>query len=116
MNGSYILNIRDLACKNRAYLEVVSTNLSQVTIMHLIPGEEIGSEIHAEVDQQIIVMDGKGTSILGGLRTKVETGDMITVHAGTQHNVIADRGVALGVFTVYSGPEHPVNEFKERKD
>ena len=113
--SSYIINIRDITRANRAYLEVLSTNKSQLTIMHLKPGEEIGSEIHEDLDQYIVLADGEATSVLSGVRTKMAMEDMAVVYAGTQHNILADRGVAAGVFTIYSLPEHPPDEFRENK-
>jgi mannose-6-phosphate isomerase-like protein (cupin superfamily) len=76
--------------------------------MALGPGEEIGMETHADVDQFIRVEAGRGTVILDGKEQPLEDGSAVVIPAGTKHNILnASRTEALKLYTIYSPPEHP---------
>ena len=80
---------------------------SQLVLMSLKPGEEIGMETHENVDQFFRIDQGEGEVIIDGEKTTVRDGSAIVVPAGSRHNVINTGGSDLKLYTVYSPPNHP---------
>ena len=73
------------------------------------PGEEIGNEVHAKVDQFFRIEQGEAAFIFDGKEKHLaKEGDAVIVPAGTYHNVINTSKVAnLKLYTIYSPPNHP---------
>jgi len=100
--------IQEMALANNDFRRVVFTNKhSQVVLMSLLPGEDIGAEVHDLVDQVLFFANGRGEAIIGKERRAIAPGDMFTVPSGIEHNFINTGNEALKLFTVYSPPEHP---------
>lgn len=78
---------------------------SQLVIMTIPAGGEIGEEIH-EVDQILTFVSGLGEAIVGGERKGVAQGDLVVVPAGVKHNFRNTGPNALVLYTVYAPPEH----------
>jgi mannose-6-phosphate isomerase-like protein (cupin superfamily) len=99
--------------------EVMTGPHSQVVLMSVEPGGEIGEEVHDDVDQVLVFVDGTGEAVLGGDSRSVEPGDLVFVPAGTRHNFVNRGDTALKLYTVYSPPEHAagtVHHTKEEAD
>jgi mannose-6-phosphate isomerase-like protein (cupin superfamily) len=81
----------------------------QLVVMCLQPGEEIGEEVHANVDQFFRVEQGEARFIFNRTEERlVEAGDAVVVEAGTRHNVLnPSKTSALKLYTIYSPPNHP---------
>jgi mannose-6-phosphate isomerase-like protein (cupin superfamily) len=95
------------ARRNPFFREVVSTGPhAQVVVMTIPPGGEIGEEIHDDVDQALVFVEGEGTAVLDGHRSPVSTNYLVHVTAGTRHNVLNDGPVDLKLYTVYTAPQH----------
>lgn len=105
----YHADIEKKAEKNKYFREVLfTTRLSQLVVMSLKPGEDIGLETHANTDQFFRVEEGKGKAILDGEEYRLKAGSAIVVPAGTEHNVInTSKEEALKLYTIYTPPEHP---------
>ncbi|CDZ96507.1 RmlC-like jelly roll fold [Phaffia rhodozyma] len=91
---------------------------SQVVLMTVQPGGEIGDEVHT-VDQALSFTSGIGKAIVGGEEQDVKAGDLVVVPAGTQHNFINTGPNPLILYTVYSPAEHnpkTVHKTKEEAD
>jgi mannose-6-phosphate isomerase-like protein (cupin superfamily) len=74
--------------------------------MNLLPGEDIGEEIH-ELDQFIRVEMGKGKAILDGVEHEIEDDYAIVIPAGAKHNIInTSHDEPMKLYTIYSPPEH----------
>ena len=100
-------NIIDRARRNTFFREVVATGPhSQVVVMSLPPGGEIGLETHTELDQVLVVVDGKGVAELGNETRAIDAGTLIQVPAGTLHNVVNTGLGDLRLYTVYAPPAH----------
>lgn len=78
---------------------------SQLVLMSLKPGEEIGEEVH-ELDQFIRIEAGQGKAVLDGAEHAVADGTALVIPQGTRHNVLNTGTEALKLYTVYSPPEH----------
>jgi len=101
-------NIEKDALNNNDFRHVLYTgNYSQLVLMSLKPGEEIGKEVHETVDQFFRFEEGEGIVSIDGIEQKVGDGDAVIVPAGASHNVINTSKTAdLKLYTIYSPPEH----------
>jgi len=102
-------DIEKKTLENNYFREVLFTGPnSQLVVMALKPGEEIGMETHDDVDQFIRVEAGTGKAVLDGKEIPLADGSAVVVPAGTQHNVInTSTSDSLKLYTVYTPPEHP---------
>jgi mannose-6-phosphate isomerase-like protein (cupin superfamily) len=103
----YIVNIEEATAKNSHYRHVLFTaKHTQLVVMSLKPGEEIGEEVH-ELDQFIRFEAGEGTVILDGKTHAVSDGFAVVIPAGTKHNVVnRSKTAELKLYSLYSPPEH----------
>ena len=108
MSG-FVTDIESDTLANEDYRRVLFTGPNtQLVLMTLQPGDEIGSEIHADHDQFIRVERGDGVVMLGGVKHRLSDGVAVVVPAGVEHNVInTSRNEPLRLYTLYSPPEHP---------
>jgi mannose-6-phosphate isomerase-like protein (cupin superfamily) len=96
--------------KNKFFRQVLYTGkYAQLVVMCLKPGEEIGNEVHANVDQFFRIEKGKAKFVLNGTEEHVvKAEEAAIVPAGTYHNVInASKTEKLQLYTLYSPPNHP---------
>ena len=106
MNG-FVDNIEDLTLANKDFRRVVYTGKhTQLVLMSLRKGEEIGEEVHDDRDQFFRVEKGKGEVVIDGERHKIRRDDAIIVPAGARHNVINTGDKSLKLYTLYAPPEH----------
>lgn len=106
----YVGAIEKLALKNTYFRQVLFTaKHSQLVVMCLEPGEEIGDEVHANVDQFFRIERGEARFVFDEKEQHlVHGGDGVVVPAGTYHNVInASKTAPLKLYTIYSPPNHP---------
>jgi len=80
---------------------------SQLVLMCLQPGEEIGMETHPENDQFFRFESGEGTCVIDGQTYAVRDGSAIVIPAGAQHNIINTSVTEqLKLYTIYAPPHH----------
>lgn len=106
----FVGSIEKLTEKNNYFRQVLFTGKhTQLVVMCLQPGEEIGNEVHPNVDQFFRVEEGSAKFIFNGKEEHVvKAGDAVVVPAGTYHNVVnALKTKALRLYTLYSPPNHP---------
>ena len=93
--------------KNCNFRKVLYTgHHSQLVLMSLLPGEEIGMEVHPDNDQFFRFDQGEGKVIVDGNEYEVKDGDAVLVPAGASHNVINTGSEPLRFYTIYSPPHH----------
>ena len=99
---------------NDTFRTVVFTGeYTQLTVMSIDPGDDIGGEVHDGHDQFIRIESGSARVELGGSEgapAKVqEVGDdwAVIIPSGTWHNVVNTGSEPLKVYSLYSPPEHP---------
>lgn len=98
-------DINELTRKNKNFRKVHSTNQhSQVVLMSIEPGDDIGEETH-DVDQILVFVEGEGQSVLDGKKAQIKPGSMVQVPAGTKHNFINKGEEPLKLYTIYAPPE-----------
>lgn len=95
------------ASANRHFRAVLSTGPhSQVVVMSIPAGGEIGEEVHADVDQVLVCVEGEAFAVLEGERSAVHPGHLVHVPAGTRHNLVNAGSMDLKLYTVYAPPQH----------
>ena len=105
MNG-YTTNIEQLSLDNDNFRKVIYTDKnSQLVLMSLLPGEDIGEEVH-DVDQFLRVEKGSGTAVLNDIPHDIADGSAIVVPAGTKHNIINGDSGSMKLYTLYMPPHH----------
>ncbi|MDD5172367.1 MAG: cupin domain-containing protein [Candidatus ainarchaeum sp.] len=104
----YVVKLEQETKKNSDFRRVLYTaKNSQLVLMSLRPGEEIGAEVHPDRDQFFRFDAGEGKVVIDGVEHKVKDGDGAIVPAGARHNVINTSKTAdLRLYTIYSPPEH----------
>ena len=95
------------AKRNSYFREVVSTGPhAQIVVMSIPPAGEIGEEVHPDVDQVLVFVEGEGVAVLEGQRSPMSPGRLVHVPAGTRHNFVNEGSVDLKLYTVYAPPQH----------
>ena len=115
-NPGLLSNIEKDTINNKNYREVLfTTKNSQLVLMTVAPGDEIGEEVH-KLDQFIRFESGSGKVILGDFEQEVSDGDAIVVPEGIKHNVInTSKTEDLKLYAVYSPPQHKKNTIHKTK-
>jgi mannose-6-phosphate isomerase-like protein (cupin superfamily) len=106
----YFGPIESQTLENGFFRKVLFTGVyTQLVVMSLPPGEEIGVEVHDDVDQFFRVEQGEAKFVLGsGEEHIVRADEAAIVPAGTRHNVINSSATEeLKLYTLYSPPNHP---------
>lgn len=103
----YVGNIEEKVKSNTYFREVVYTGQNtQLVVMSLLAGEEIGSEVHEHVDQFFRLEVGRLKIVMDGEENTLEPGMVAIVPAGVTHNVINIGEVVAKLYTLYSPPNH----------
>ena len=110
----FSINIEQAAEQNDAFRTTLWTGEHlQLTVMSINVGEDIGFEIHDQVDQFIYVEEGTAVALMGNSRNQmsfqanVEEDDVVIIPSGTWHNVINTGDSPLKLFSIYAPPQHP---------
>jgi mannose-6-phosphate isomerase-like protein (cupin superfamily) len=110
----WVGDIEQATLENQNFRTVVFTGEhSQLTVMRLGPGEDIGLEAHPDVDQFLRIEQGQARAEFGRSEDQIdETHDVgedwaIIVPAGTWHNVVNTGDDEVKLYSLYSPPEHP---------
>ena len=108
MHG-HVTNIEMDTLENEDFRRVLFTGPNtQLVLMTLAPGEDIGLETHDGHDQFIRVEAGSGMVLLDGEESDLEDGFSVVIPAGVEHNVVnTSDDEPLRLYTLYSPPEHP---------
>ena len=113
----YINNIEQETLQNDYFRkEVFTGDHLQMTVMTLLPGEDIGAEIHPSTDQFLRVEQGTGKAVIDGQEYSVTDDFAIIVPAGAHHNLINTGEIPLKLYSIYTPPEHPAGTIHKNKD
>lgn len=116
MKTGYVADVKKAAKENENYRNVVFTApKSQLVLMSLRPGEEIGMEVH-DGDQVIYFVEGEGMVVLDDGIHDVQKGSIVVVPTGAPHNVINSEDAPLKLFTIYAPPQHRPGTVQPRKE
>ena len=110
----WVGNIEQQTVDNATFRTVLYTGThAQLTVMRLLPGEEIGREAHPNLDQFIRIEQGTGRVEFGSGPDAVdETHEVhddwaVVIPAGVWHNVVNTGDGDLKLYSLYAPPEHP---------
>ncbi|MGJ8604003.1 MAG: cupin domain-containing protein [Marivita sp.] len=102
-----VMPIAKLARHNDKFRDVIWTgDKTQLVLMAIPEGKEIGGETHAGHDQMLYFVDGMGRATIGKTEMDISAGDVAIVPSGTYHNFQNVGSGMLRLFTTYSPPEH----------
>lgn len=111
-----ITNIDQKAKENNYFRQVLLTGPNtQIVIMSIDPGGEIGEEVHKDNDQVLYLVEGQGEVILNGIKQDFNQGDIVLVKKGTKHNFVASKDMGMKIITMYSPPHHPEGTIHKTK-
>lgn len=103
----HIIDLEQETKTNGDFRRVIYTaHHTQLVLMSLRPGEEIGMEVHPDNDQFFRLDAGEGRVVIDGAEYPIKDGFGVVIPAGAQHNVINTGTVALKLYTLYSPPHH----------
>jgi mannose-6-phosphate isomerase-like protein (cupin superfamily) len=110
----FVVNINNATKQNKTFRSALWTgNQLQVTLMSLNVGEDIGLEMHSNVDQFLRVEQGQGIVQMGkskdnlDFKTNVYDDFAIIIPAGTWHNLTNSGNIPLKLYSIYAPPNHP---------
>ena len=119
----FIANIDDITVENNNYRTTVWTgDHMQLTLMSIIPGGDIGLEVHPDVDQFFRVEEGEGLVMVGSrqdrleYQARIEDDFAFIVPAGKWHNVINTGDIPLKLYSIYAPPQHPPGTIHKTKE
>jgi mannose-6-phosphate isomerase-like protein (cupin superfamily) len=117
----WVGDIERTTLENETFRTVVFTGEhTQLTVMRLAPGEDIGLEVHEDRDQFLRIESGTGRAQMGSSQNELEERDVkdnraLIVPAGVWHNVVNTGDQDLKLYSLYSPPEHPPNTVHQTK-
>ena len=102
-----LLDIQQLARDNEDFRhEILTGRHSQIVVMTIPPGGEIGDEVHEENDQILLFVEGDAEAVVGGETARIGPNQLVVVPAGTRHNFVNAGGDPLRLLTFYAPPDH----------
>ena len=102
----FVLHIEKETLENTDYRRVLYTaKNSQLVLMSIDPGDEIGEETHT-LDQFIRIEQGKALLVIDGVEHAIEADWAFIIPAGASHNVKNTGEDVLKLYSIYSPPEH----------
>ncbi|MDD3569583.1 MAG: cupin domain-containing protein [Lachnospiraceae bacterium] len=109
-----VINIENATVQNNNYRTALWTGTyMQLTLMSIEPGEDIGLEIHPDLDQFIRIEAGKGYVKMGSskdnldFKATVYEDCAIIIPAGMWHNLINTGTEPIKLYSIYAPPQHP---------
>lgn len=104
----YVVELEKATLENENFRTVLYTaKHSQLVLMTIQPGDDIGLETHADHDQFIRVEAGTAKALLNGEEHELVDGSAVVIPAGTEHNIVNTGSDKLKLYTLYTPPEHP---------
>ncbi len=85
----------------------------QLTLMSINVGEDIGLEIHPDLDQLIRIEEGQGLVKMGDskdnldFQANVYSDFSFIIPAGNWHNLINTGNTPIKLYSIYAPPQHP---------
>ena len=119
----YVVNIEKATSENYNFRLALWTGTHlQLTLMNINAREDIGLEIHPDVDQFIRIEEGEGLILMGDSKDNlwfqrmVYADDVILIPAGKWHNLINIGCTPLKLYSIYAPPEHPHGTVHKTKE
>ena len=108
IESAQLRDVAKQAVDNDWFRHVLATGgHTQVVVMSIPPGDDIGEEVHEDTDQILYLVQGAGRVILDGEAAEFNVGDLVLVAAGTRHNFETVGDEPMKILTAYAPPHHP---------
>ena len=105
--SGFVTDIESDTVGNNNFRKVLYTGQhAQLVLMSLKPGEDIGSEVHPDIDQFFRIDSGSGEVTINGKTTSIKNGTAFIIPAGAKHNVANTGTKDLKLYSIYSPPHH----------
>ncbi|MFD1779419.1 cupin domain-containing protein [Fredinandcohnia salidurans] len=118
----FVVNIDEATKQNNTYRTAIWTGTHlQLTLMSLQPGEDIGLEMHPDVDQFLRVEQGNGIVQMGKNKNQLDfvrqisDDSAIIIPAGYWHNLTNTGNIPLKLYSIYAPPNHPFGTVHKTK-
>ncbi|NBI07948.1 cupin domain-containing protein [Senegalia massiliensis] len=118
----FVVNIEDITKQNNNFRTALWTGEHlQLTLMEIKPGEDIGLEIHPNLDQFVRIEQGQGLVLMGDkkdnlyFRKKVYDDYAFIIPAGKWHNLINTGCEPIKLYSIYAPPQHPYGTIHKTK-
>lgn len=118
----FVININEAAKQNNNYRLALWTGKHlQVTLMSINVGEDIGLEMHPNLDQFLRIEQGQGLVKMGDRKDRldfqanVQDDFAIIVPAGKWHNLINTGNTPIKLYSIYAPPQHPFGTVQPTK-
>jgi mannose-6-phosphate isomerase-like protein (cupin superfamily) len=118
----FVVNIDEATKQNNAFRRALWTGTHlQLTLMSIRVGEDIGLEIHPNLDQFIRIEEGQGLVKMGNRKDKLEFQEYVNkdyafiIPAGKWHNLINTGSIPLKLYSIYAPPQHSSGTVHETK-
>lgn len=115
-------NIEDVTEDNKTFRTVLWTGAhSQLTVMSIQPGDDVGLEVHPDNDQFFRIEEGRAQLKTGPARddlsdvVDVKDDWAFIVPAGIWHNIVNTGDKPLKLYTLYSPADHPAGTVHKTK-
>jgi len=113
----FVTDIETDTKQNDNFRKVLYTGKnSQLVLMSLKPGEDIGEEVHKDTDQFFRVDAGSGKVVINGNESEIKNGSAIVIPQGAKHNVINTGKEDLKLYSIYSPPHHEDGTIHKTKE
>ncbi len=119
----FTVNIEEITLNNKNFRTVLWTGEHmQLTLMSINPGEDIGLEIHPEIDQFLRIEEGQGIVKMGDNEDNLDYQEDVfddfafIIPAGKWHNIINTGTKALKLYSIYAPPQHPYGTVHKTKE
>lgn len=119
----YVVNIEEATNQNYNYRLALWTGTHlQLTLMSIDAKDDVGLEIHPNVDQFIRIEEGEALVMMGDsrdrlwFRQRASAGYVILIPAGTWHNIVNTGCTPLKLYAIYAPPEHPHGTVEKTKE
>ena len=109
-------SFESLAEQNQNFRKEVFTGASaQIVLMSLLPNEDIGEEVHTDVDQILFITDGSGKAFIDGSELELKENDILYIQRGAKHNVVNTSSEKMKLISIYAPAEHPKGTVHQTK-
>lgn len=119
----FVVNIEEATLRNNNFrLALWTGRYLQLTLMNIRVGEDIGLEMHPDLDQFIRIEEGQGIVRMGNRKDKLDfqrrvyDDYVILIPAGKWHNLINTGNKPLKLYSIYAPPEHPPGTVHKTKE
>ncbi len=103
----YASDIDQITLENDNFRKVLfTTKISQLVVMSVPAGGEIGEETHDGIDQVLKLVAGEAEVTLDGKKSTAGAGSIVVVPSGTKHNFVTKGDEPMKIYSIYTPPDH----------